>query len=117
MIRSPNSNMHSKRKRPFGELSTASDRRSSWPFRQHIRSLERKSTASRTSSASKTPAFSRVTWSSLHRLEKPGSRRANWTTPRMAGENESPSPDVDDAEPDSGFSGQLCGRGRRDGSD
>lgn len=43
--------------------------------------------ANRTSSTSKTPAFSRVTWSSWGNNAKPVIRLANSTTPRMAGEN------------------------------
>lgn len=43
--------------------------------------------AKRTSSTSKTPALSRVTWSSWASNPKPGMRLANSTTPRIAGEN------------------------------
>lgn len=43
--------------------------------------------AKRTRSTSKTPALSRVTWSSWASNPKPGIRLANSTTPRMAGEN------------------------------
>lgn len=111
LTRSPNSNMHSNRKRPFCELSTASDLRRICPFKQYIFSDDRKSTASRTSSASNTPAFSRVTWSSFCRLEKPGSRRANCTTPLIAGENESLiCVESGEAGAERGFSGQVCGR-------
>jgi len=43
--------------------------------------------AKRTSSTSKTPALSKVTWSSWASNPKPGMRLANSTTPRIAGEN------------------------------
>ncbi len=48
--------------------------------------LLRNMEASRTRRTSKTPALSNVTWSSWERRLKPGSRLANSTTPRMAGE-------------------------------
>ena len=117
LTRSPNSNMHSNRKRPFCELSTASDLRRIWPFKQYIFSDDLKSTANRTSSASNTPAFSRVTWSSLGRLEKPGSLRANCTTPRIAGENESLiCVESGEAGADRGFRGQVCGKEKEERS-
>ena len=43
--------------------------------------------ARRTRSTSNTPALSSVTWSSCGKSAKPGMRLANYTTPRMAGEN------------------------------
>jgi len=75
--------------------------------------------AKRTSSTSKTPALSKVTWSSWASSPKPGMRLANSTTPRIAGENRFEKSFNSSCCPVTGrglgFNGQACTWKRKNG--